>query len=155
MELDRIDREILAALQKNARITNKELAQAVHLAPSSSHGRLKRLMEEGVVRGFHADVEAKALGVFLEVMLAIRLKSHSTEQTAAFEQHLDGLDEVLDVFHVAGAVDVLLRVAVRDVDHLNQLVRDSIASRPEILNIETSLIFSHRRNRRGYPDFTD
>ena len=71
VSLDRTDFGILRLLQNNASLSNKEIAAAVGLAPSSAHERLKRLREDGVLRGSHADVNPKAMGIGLEALFLI------------------------------------------------------------------------------------
>src|SRR5437870_5984090 len=85
--LDRIDRLLVDALQKNARISNKELAELVGLAPSTCLERLRRLRARGVLRGFHADVELAALGRLTQAIIAIRLRAHDREEIDAFRRH--------------------------------------------------------------------
>jgi len=152
--LDRTDREIVALLQKDARISNKELASKVHLAPSSCHGRVRRLEELGVLRGSHAAVDPKALGVHLRCIVMVRLVDHAEKQTAQLQGYLRELPEVCDLFLIAGHDDLLLHVAVRDTEHLRMLVMDAIGSRPEVADIHTSLIYEHA-SRGGFPDLTD
>ena len=79
MALDRIDRQILAALQNNARLSNKELAAVIGLAPSSCLERVRKLEESEVLRGYHADVAPAALGVKLQAMVAVRMREHSRD----------------------------------------------------------------------------
>ena len=81
--LDRIDRAILAALQQNARLANKELSARVGLAESSCHERVKRLVQSGVLRGFHAEVDPRALGVGLQALVAVRLARHTSAAVVA------------------------------------------------------------------------
>ena len=76
--LDRIDHEILVALQKNARLSNKELAAEIGLAPSSCLARVNRLIREGVIRGFHAEVDPKALGIGIEALVFVRVVRHQS-----------------------------------------------------------------------------
>ena len=97
--LDRIDRAILVALQQNARLTNKELAARVGLAESSCHERVKRLMQGGVLRGFHADVDPRVLGTGLQALVAVRLARHTSAAVASFRQAMLDLPEALAVFH--------------------------------------------------------
>ena len=144
--IDRIDRDILAQLQHDARISNKELAAKVGLAPSSCLARVKRLEGSGALLGYHAEVDPRAYGVTLEALVAIRLEKHARGAIAAFERHLATLPEVRGVFHVAGANDYLVHVAVRDADHLRELALNAFSTRAEVAHMETSLIFSHRRN---------
>jgi DNA-binding Lrp family transcriptional regulator len=143
--LDRIDRAILLGLSKNARLSNKELAAEVGLAPSSCLERTKRLIQEGTIKGFHAEVDPRALGYDIEAMVAIRLKQHAREQVESFRAHAQSLPEVLAVYHMAGANDFLLHVLARDAMHLRDLAIDAFTTRPEVAHLETALVFEHRR----------
>ncbi|MEP6589938.1 MAG: Lrp/AsnC family transcriptional regulator [Gemmatimonadota bacterium] len=143
--LDRTDREILGWLQQDARISNKALASRVGLAPSSCLARVRRLEASGAVLGYHAEVDPRVYGVTLEALIAIRLEKHARAAIASFERHMGTLAEVRGIFHVAGANDYLLHVAVRDAEHLRSFALASFATRPEVAHMETSLIFSHRR----------
>lgn len=146
--LDRIDFEILSALQNNARLSNKELAAKVRLAPSSCLERTRRLIGIGAFRGFHAEIEPHALGIVLEALVFVRLARHSRETVRAFREHVLGLDETLALFHITGEFDFLVHVAVRDADHLRDLALDAFTTRAEVAQMETHLIFEHvRRNR--------
>ena len=140
--LDRIDFAILDALQKNARLANKELAAKVGLAPSSCLARVQKLTRSKVLEGFHAEVNPALLGVGLQAIIAVRLARHSRDKFRTLYAHIHQLTEVLQVFHVSGVNDLLLHVAVRDVAHLRDLVVDQLATRSEVANCETSVIFS-------------
>lgn len=139
--LDKIDCDILNLLQKDARLSNKELAAAVGLAPSSCLARVQRLRSDGVFRGAHAEVDPQALGVGLQALIAVQLRQHSRAQVKAFWKHALGLPEVLSVFHVAGTHDFQVHVAVRDAHHLRDLALDAFTTRTEVAHIQTSLIF--------------
>ncbi len=145
--LDRIDCDILNLLQKDARLSNKELAAAVGLAPSSCLARVQRLKAEGILRGAHAEVDPEALGVGLQALIAVQLRQHSRAQVKAFWRHVMGLSEVLAVFHVAGTHDFQVHVAVRDAHHLRDLALDAFTTRPEVAHIQTSLIFEWAKGR--------
>ena len=143
--LDRIDFEILEALQKNARLSNKELAAKVKLAPSSCLQRVRRLDKADVLKGYHAELEPKALGIGLQSIVAVRLKRHSRNLFRTLHAHLLSLPEVLSIYHVAGANDLLVDVAVRDSNHLRDMIVDEFAIRPEVDRTETALIFSYSK----------
>jgi DNA-binding Lrp family transcriptional regulator len=145
--LDRIDRQLLALLQKNARSPNTALAERVGLAPSSCFERVRRLREQGYVTGFHAEVDLARLGRRTQALIGLRLATHDRAQIAALEEHLLELDDVLTVFHVSGADDYLLHVAVRDTEHLRALVLDQLTDRAEVAHVETRLIFQAQRKR--------
>ena len=121
-ELDRIDFAILTILQKNGRISNKRLAERVGLAPSSCLERVRRLVRNGVVRGFRGEVEPAWLGIGLQAIIAVRLQQHSRELVDTFRDYVLGLPEVRYVYHVAGADDFLIHVAARDTEDLRSFV---------------------------------
>lgn len=146
MTLDRIDFAIVSELQKNARLSNKELAGMLDIAQSTCLERVRRLREEGVLIGFHAEVDPKALGIGLQALIAIRLTLHSHEMVDSFQAHALSLEEVVSVYHVAGTTDFMVHVAVRDAEHLRNLALDAFTTRPEVDHIQTSLIFAHTRS---------
>ena len=142
-ELDRIDFALLALLQKNARLTNKELAEMVGVAPSTCLERVRRLVGAGIIKGFHADVDHGALGIGIQAIIAVRLKQHLRELVLNFHDHIIELPEVCGVYHVTGGDDYLVHVAVRDSNHLRDLALDSFTTRPEVDHIHTRLIFEY------------
>jgi DNA-binding Lrp family transcriptional regulator len=147
MELDRIDCALIELLQKDARLSNKELASSVGLAPSSCLARVQRLRVGGVIKGAHVDVDPDALGIGLQALIAVQLRQHSRAQVKAFWKHMMGLPEVLSVFHVAGTHDFQVHVAVRDAHHLRDLALDAFTTRPEVAHIQTSLIFEWAKGK--------
>ena len=142
---DRTDRRILAELQNDARLSNKGLAARVNLAPSSCLERVKRLHKKGVIRGSHLDIDLAAFGIGLQALIQVRLKRHSREEVESFQQHVLHLPEVTDLFHIAGAHDFLVQVAVHDADHLRDLALDQFTTRKEVDHMETHLVFDHIR----------
>jgi DNA-binding Lrp family transcriptional regulator len=151
VRLDPTDRAILRVLADDARISNKELADRVGIAQSTCLARVRALRANGVIRGFHADIDPRALGHDLEAMIAIRLQPNArgslTEHVAALSRR----PEVLDVYFVAGANDFLLHVATASTDALRAFVADHLNRDPGIAGTETNLIFEHTRaaGRRG------
>jgi DNA-binding Lrp family transcriptional regulator len=143
MELDRIDFAILRALRTDGTLSNKQLAARIDLAESTTLRRVRRLEDQGVIRGVHAELDLHQLGVNLQAMVAVRLQKHSRELLEDFEEHVRTLPQVLSIFHVAGEYDYLVHVAVRDADHLRDLALDAFTTRPEVEHLETSLIFDH------------
>ena len=151
--LDRIDSRILSELSNNARLSNKELAAAVDLAPSSCLERVRRLQAEGVLRGYHAEVDPAALGIGIQAMIAVRLKQHSRKLADSFRDYVQRLPEVVALWHIAGENDYLVQVAVQDVRHLRNFALDALTVRDEVAHLETSLIFEHARGW-ALPDYT-
>ncbi|HET6588490.1 MAG TPA: Lrp/AsnC ligand binding domain-containing protein, partial [Oleiagrimonas sp.] len=93
-----------------------------------------------------------AVGIGLQAMIRVQLARHSRKEVAAFDTYLGTLSEVLAFYHVAGADDFLVHVAVRDSDHLRDFALDAFTTRPEVNRIETNLIFSFQRNP-GIPTY--
>jgi DNA-binding Lrp family transcriptional regulator len=145
--LDRTDRRILAELQNDARLSNKELAARAGLAPSSCLERVRRLSRRGVLRGFHADIDPAALGAGLQALVGVKLQRHSLAAVRSVRGHLLSLPELVAMYHLGGTSDFLLHVAVRDVSHLRDFIVDALTTRPEVAHVETSLIFEHVRGR--------
>ncbi|MET9200739.1 Lrp/AsnC family transcriptional regulator [Gordonia sp. NPDC003585] len=143
-ELDATDRALLRLLQTDARMPNNELAQRVGIAPSTCHGRVRRLIDSGVIRGFFADVDPAAVGRPLRAMVAVSLQSDARGQIRRFVGEIATHDEVIDVFFLAGTDDYLLHVATADTETLRQFV-EMLNGRREVAGTTTSLVFDHRR----------
>lgn len=143
--LDEVDHALLAELRTDARIPNKLLAERVGIAPSTCLARVRALRERGVIRGYYADVDPRALGHGLQAMIAIRLDSHARGHINQVISGLVGRPEVLDVFFVAGANDYLVHVAVPGTEELRRFVADHLSRNPDIGYTETNLIFEHIR----------
>jgi DNA-binding Lrp family transcriptional regulator len=152
-QLDRIDTEIIRELQINARLSNKELAARVGLAPSSCLERVRKLQLSGVLRGYHAEVDATALGVELGAMISIKLRRHSRDLVEGFQRYILSLPEVAAVCYLAGPTDFVIQVGVHDTDQLRDLILERISTREEVEHIETAIIFEHAQ-RWVLPDYT-
>lgn len=146
MPLDRIDFDLLRLLRKNARLPNKDLAEKVGVAPSTALERIRRLRESKAILGFHAEIAPDAIGIGLQALVAVRLQQHSRGLVESFHAHLCDLPEVLAFYHVAGADDFLVHVGVRDSAHLREFALAAFTERPEVVHIETHLIFEFHRN---------
>ena len=153
-DLDRMDYEIVRRLRNNARLSNKDLAQKVGLAPSSCLVRVRQLRQSGVFTGFVAEVDPTALGVGLQAMISVKLKRHFKPDVEAFRDHALALPEVVRFYHVAGPTDFLLHVWTRDSFHLRDFAMTAITARKEVSHIETELIFEHVSNNE-LPDFLE
>jgi len=127
-------------LQKNARMSNKDLAKLVGLSPSSCLERVRRLRERGVLSGFHAAVDPALLGRPTQALISVRLQVHHRHLIDDFYQHVLRLPESISVFHVTGSDDYVVHVAVADTEHLRALVLD-LTARDEVEHVETRLIF--------------
>ena len=141
--MDRIDNAILVSLQNQGRMSNKELAAAVGLAPSSCLERVRRLQERGIITGFHAEIDPAAVGIGLQAFVSVRLAQHTRDVLDGFRDHIAALPEVVSVYHVAGQDDFMVHVAVRDAEHLKNLTLDGFTTRTEVTRIHTALVYEH------------
>lgn len=142
--LDRIDFDIIRLLQRNARLSNKQVAAAVKLAPSTCHERIKNLQASGVIRGAHAEVDMRAIGLSLEVLAFIKLANYERSAINKFMDDMASIPEVRRVFLVNGRYDVVVLMTVKDIDHLRNLGFDRITSLPMVVNIETAIVYDSR-----------
>jgi DNA-binding Lrp family transcriptional regulator len=141
--LDDVDRDILRELERDGRISNKDLADLVGVAPSTCHARVRALRESGVIRGFSADVDPLALGRGLQAIIAVRLQAQARARLGKFARDLAQRPEVRDVYLLGGADDILAHVQVADSDALRQFVIEHLSTRQEVAHTQTSLVFEH------------
>jgi DNA-binding Lrp family transcriptional regulator len=134
---------------EDARISNKDLAERVGVAQSTCLARVRALRERSVIRGYHADVDPRAVGRDLQAMIAIRLQPAARHGMAAFTAALARRPEVLEVYFVAGANDFLVHVACDSTDALRALVGEGLNRDPAVAGTETNLIFEHTRGGAG------
>jgi DNA-binding Lrp family transcriptional regulator len=144
-ELDATDLALVAALQDDARQTNRDLARAVHVSPSTSSERVRALQATGVVRGYHADIDPAALNRNVQALVAVRIRPPSRSRIEAFRDWLATLPEIVGTFVVSGGEDFLLHVAVQDTDALYAFVIDRLTEREELADVRTSIVYEHVR----------
>ena len=121
-KLDRLDLRILSQLQKNGRISNVDLADAVGLSPSPCLIRVKRLEQAGYIGGYGAQLRLEKLGDTLTVFTEVTLSDHHREDFARFEAAIRDVDEILECHLVSGGYDYLLRFITRGVNHYQQVM---------------------------------
>ena len=136
--IDEIDGSILAILQYNARTSQAELAKAVGLAPSAVLERLKKLEAKGIIKDYVALIDPHVVDRGLLAFVAVRTSEHGPDMPSAIE--LGKIPEVLEVHHVAGDDCYLLKVRARDAEHLGQMLRQQIASTPNVISTRTTIV---------------
>lgn len=142
-EFDAVDWHILGILQNDARISNRALADAVGLSASACLARVRALRARGVIRGFSADIDYSLIGRPLQALIAIKLASHARGVLDRFVDDLRALPDTIGVFHLSGAEDYLLHVAVANPETLRDFVLDRLTMRSEVAQVQTSLVFQH------------
>ncbi len=139
--LDSVDIHILAVLQEDARISNKDLAAAVGVAPSTCLDRVNRLRNNGVIRGYRLVVDSAKLGRPLEAMLFVRVQPHRRTLVAPFVTHVLAEPETRALYHLTGPDDFLVHVVAKDAQDLQRLVLDVFTARDEVARVQTHLVF--------------
>ena len=138
MRIDEIDRRILGALQRSGRMSNSDLAEAVHLSPSACHRRVGLLEKAGVISGYVALVDPRKLDRATTVFVEITLSSQSDEVLRAFEQEVARIPEVLECHLMAGQADYLLKVSARDQDDFARIHRGALARLSGVAQMHSS-----------------
>lgn len=138
--LDAIDRAILSELQADGRVSNLELAQRVHLSPSACLRRVKQLEEGGVIAGYVALVNPRAVGQPGTSYTIVNLERLTSIAIEAFESAVQGVPEILDCFYVAGTNDYLIRFTYRDADDLERFHSQVLMRLPGVLRSNSMLV---------------
>lgn len=151
VQLDSIDRAILSALQAEGRLTNLELAQRVHLSPSACLRRVKALEDAGVIAGYVALINPRAVGRHGVSFTIINLESMNTPQLEAFEQAVRDQPEVLDCYYVAGANDYLIRFTYRDAEDLERFHAEVLMKLPGVARSNSHLVLRTVKKTTALP----
>jgi DNA-binding Lrp family transcriptional regulator len=143
--LSPVEKAIVLLLQKNARMTNKDLARAAGIAESTCLERVRSLQESGVILGWHADVDHTALGRPLRALISVRLQPKTTASVRAFQKAVYEAPETLSISTVTGADDFVVEVAVPDVEGLKSFVLEVITNREDVADTRTAIVYDHQR----------
>jgi Lrp/AsnC family leucine-responsive transcriptional regulator len=137
--MDSIDLAILGELQRDGRITNAELAERVHLSPSPCLRRLKRLEEDGTIRGYRAVLDRRKVGLDLTVFTEIKTRNHKPEKAHDFENAVVEVGEIVSCHVVAGTADYVLEIAVADLAAYEQLFLNTLLALPGLSDSRTNV----------------
>jgi DNA-binding Lrp family transcriptional regulator len=149
--LDATDRAILRELQKDARITNVELARRVGLTPPPTLRRMRNLEEHEVIQGYHACVNPAMLGWAITVIVMVSLKDQSAAELKRFEEHVAGLAEVRECHMLSGETDFMLKIVARDLPAFQDLLVHQIIAAPNVSGVRTALIIRSSKQAPGVP----
>ncbi len=141
------DLVLVRELQQDARQTNRALAQAAGLAPSTTLARVRDLEQSGAINGYHADVDLASLGRGLQALVFVRLQPKSDEVIEGFLDHMWALPETIGLHLITGIEDAVIHLAIADADALQRVILTQISSFPGVFDERTSLLFEHRRKR--------
>lgn len=148
--MDATDRKILAILQENADLPVAEVASAVGLSPTPCWRRIQKLRAAGVIQRTVALVDPKAIGLDLDVVVGIEARDHSPEWLERFTTVVARMPEVMAIYRMAGEIDYLLRVAVRDMAHFDDFYRRLIDAVP-LKNVTSHFAMERVKYTTAYP----
>jgi Lrp/AsnC family leucine-responsive transcriptional regulator len=132
VKLDSTDRAILAALQENARISVVDLARRVNLSPTPCTLRIRRMEQEGIIKGYHAHLAPQALGHALMVFVTVSLKSTDEKTLRAFNAAVKPVKQILECHMVGGGFDYLLKIRVRDMGEYREILGGRLGALPMV-----------------------
>ena len=144
--IDAVDRQIIEQLQLNGRMTNAELAERVGIAPSTCVARVRSLVSRGIITGFTASVDPAVMGMTLQVLVSVTIRSGARQRISEFSEELRALPEVLQLFFLGGVEDFIIHLAARDSDHVRDFVMEHLSAHPAVSSTRTSIVFNHHQN---------
>ena len=151
-ELDRYDRQILAVLQEDGRISNQDLADRIGLSPSPCLRRVRMLEESGVIAGYRALLDARKLGLSLMALIGISMDKHTPERFETLEAVIRDIPEVLECLLITGqSADYQLKVVVRDMDAYQHLLLNRITQIKGVTGVHTSFVLRRVVDRTSMP----
>lgn len=149
--LDELDTAILRELQTDARRTNRDVAAAVGVSPTTALDRTRALRDRGVIRGARLDVDLAAIGRPVQALIAVRIRPPTRHNIEAFRDWVGRLADTVAVFVTSGSEDFLIHVAVASNDALYAFVIDRLTERAEVADVRTSVVYELLRNERIAP----
>ena len=149
--LDETDLQILKTLQKNAKLTTKELAEAVHLTPTPVFERQKRLERQGYIKKYVAVLDPEKLGMGLQVYCKVKLKQINREIAEAFARRVMRIAEVTECYNTSGAYDYLLKVRARDMKQYQEFILTKLGEIESVGSIESTFVMSEVKQNYGIP----
>lgn len=148
-----MDKKLLLQLQSDCTKSVAEMGAAVGLSASACHRRVKHLEEAGVVIGYGARVDPKALGYAMQLFIEVTLTSQKASDLDAFERAVRNVPEIIECYLMAGGTDYLLRIVAHDVEDFERLHRERLAKLPHIARLQSRLTLRSVRTWTGYPVF--
>lgn len=151
MAFDEIDRQIMAHLQADGRMTNVDLADRVGLTAPPCLRRVRTLEEKGAIRGYHADLDPVWLGYTITVFAMVSLKSQAEADLEAFEAHVAGIPEIRECYMLNGDIDFILKIVAKDLSSFQQFLTTRLTTAPNVAHVRTSLTIRSSKSLPGVP----
>ena len=149
--IDGFDRQILAALQQDGRLTNVQLSERVHLSPSQCQRRVKRLEEAGVIARYVALVDPEAVGLDVSAFVHVSLDRHGEEPARAFAQAIARYPEILECWSVSGEADYLVRITASDLKAFSHFLMNDLLSLPMVSGVRSTIQLETLKSTTALP----
>ena len=150
-ELDSYDRKILALLQTDARLTNNDLSEAVHLSPSQCSRRRTRLEQDGYVRGYHAHLDGDKVGYGMVNLISVTIATHNRNNAKRFADLIRRLPEVQEAYALTGEMDYLIKVVTPDLKSLSDFVSDVLLRDESVQHVKTAIVLETLKDTTALP----
>ena len=153
--LDDTDRKILELLQQDSNITNAQLANDIGLSPAPTLERVKKLEQSGVIKGYHASVDAAAVGIGVSTFVLVNLKGHNKENITRFTKAIAEIPEIVECHHVTGQADFMLRIVCADIPAYQNLMLERVTNIDMVDNMQSMVILSTFKDSNVIPVKSD
>lgn len=150
VKLDATDIAIINALQNDAKVNMKELAEKIHISKTPIYERIKRLENEGCIKGYVALVDNKKVGLSLIVFCNVSLAVHDDEHIQRFKKEIMEIEEIMECYSTGGIYDFLLKVVLRDLDDYNRFVFEKLTKVHGIVKMQSSFVLGEIKHRTAY-----
>lgn len=147
VRLDDIDIKLLKALQRDAKVSTKELCELLNLSKTPVYERIHRLEKEGVIKGYNATIDNKKVGLPLVVFCNVSLAVHDDEHIELFMKDIMGIEEVMECYSTGGFYDFLLKVVLKDLDEYNRFVFEKLTKVHGIVKMQSSFVLSEIKHK--------
>ncbi len=151
MAFDRIDRQIMALLQEDGRMTNVDLAERVGLTAPPCLRRVRALEEAGAICGYHAELDAAKLGFPITVFAMVSLRSQAEHDLTLFEEHVATIPEVRECHMLNGEIDFILKIVAQDLRAFQEILTTHLTPAPNVAGVKTSLTIRTAKALSGIP----
>ncbi|MBP1846786.1 DNA-binding Lrp family transcriptional regulator [Rhizobium petrolearium] len=149
--IEPVDVRILEALQEDGRLTNQALAEKVGLSTSPSWRRVRQLEETGVIQGYKAVLDRRAIGLGVLAFIRVKIDSHSAAEAETFAAEVSRLNEVVACYSIAGDADFLLQVVSPDLDAYADFAMSTLRQLPRIKEMQTTFVLKEIKPFDGFP----
>lgn len=150
-QIDGFDRKIMALLQEDARLTNSDLSERIHLSPSQCSRRRQRLEEDGLIKGYRAVLDRDRLGFSLVSVVSVTLATHNRDNARRFADLLARLPEVQEAHALTGEMDYVLKVVTPDLRSLAVFVNDVLLPHESVQHVKTAIVLETLKETGSLP----